>query len=212
VCDAADNCATAGPINDNKIDKQAPTITITSPTASNYVLNQAVTVHFSCADGGSGVASCTGSSLNGGTLNTSSAGVHTFVANANDNVGNTAIQVSVDYTVNYNVVALFDQTKASKSGSTIPIKIRLVDANGVNVSSSAITVHAVSVLQVTSQSSSVVQDAGDANPDFDFRYDASLGGYIFNLKTTGYGTGIYLLNFIAANSSTPYSLGFQVRL
>jgi|GEM_PF-6228555 len=211
VCDAADNCATAGPINGNKIDKKAPTITITSPNASNYVLNQAVTVHFSCADGGSGVANCTGSSLNGGPLNTSSAGVHTFVANANDNVGNTAIQVSVDYTVDYNVVALFDQTKAAKSGSTIPIKVRLVDANGVNVSSSALTVHAVSVLQISSQSSSALQDAGNANPDFDFRYDASLGGYIFNLKTTGYGTGLYLLIFTGANSSTPYSLGFQVR-
>src|SRR4029077_9498874 len=107
--------------------------------------------------------------------------------------------------------ALFDQTKAAKSGSTIPIKIRLVDANGVNVSSSAITVHAVSVARLSSQSSTALQDAGNANPDFDFRYDASLGGYIFNLQTTGYNTGSYLLNFEAGGGSTVYSGGFQVR-
>jgi hypothetical protein len=134
------------------------------------------------------------------------------VTNANDNVGNTAAQVSVDYNVGYNVVALFDQTKAARSGSTIPIKIRLVDANGANVSSPAITVHAIRILQVSSQSSSVLQDAGDANPDFDFRYDSSLGGYIFNLKTAGYGTGQYLLNFVTDGSPTLYSVGFQIRL
>jgi hypothetical protein len=199
VCDLAYNCANAGAVNGNRIDKKAPTITVTAPTASNYVLNQAVTVHFSCADAGSGIASCTGSSPDGGNLNTSTAGLHTFVTNANDNVG-------------YNVVALFDQTKAARSGSTIPIKIRLVDANGANVSSPAITVHAISILQVSSQSSSVLQDAGDANPDFDFRYDSSLGGYIFNLKTAGYGTGQYLLNFVTDGSPTLYSVGFQIRL
>ena len=212
VCDFAYNCANAGAVNGNRIDKKAPTITVTAPTASNYVLNQAVTVHFSCADAGSGIASCTGSSPDGGNLNTSTAGLHTFVTNANDKVGNTAAQVSVDYNVGYNVVALFDQTKSARSGSTIPIKIRLVDANGANVSSPAITVHAISILQVSSQSSSVLQDAGDANPDFDFRYDSSLGGYIFNLKTTGYGTGHYLLNFVTDGSPTLYSVGFQIRL
>ena len=30
------------------------------------------------------------------------------------------------------------------------------------------------------------EDAGHANPDEAFRYDAALAGYIFNLKTTGY--------------------------
>jgi hypothetical protein len=58
----------------------------------------------------------------------------------------------------------------------------------------------------------VLQDAGDANPDFDFRYDSSLGGYIFNLKTAGYGTGQYLLNFVTDGSPTLYSVGFQIRL
>jgi len=211
VCDIAGNCATAGPIGGNKVDKKAPVITINAPTAGNYLLNQAVTVHFSCTDGGSGVASCTGTSANGGSLDTTSIGANTFTVNATDNVGNNAAAVSVNYTVGYGVVVLFDQTRAAKSGSTIPIKISLVDANGANISSPAISVHAVSVVQVSSQSSSVLQDAGNANPDYDFRYDAGLGGYIFNLKTTGFASGSYLLNFIAGGESSTYSVGFQVR-
>jgi tetratricopeptide (TPR) repeat protein len=79
------------------------------------------------------------------------------------------------------------------------------------VSSSSTVVHAVSVIQISSQASTIFGDSGNSNPDFDFRYDASLGGYVYNLKTTGFGTGSYLLNFIAGNSPTGYSVGFQVR-
>lgn len=211
VCDNAGNCATAGPVTGNKIDKKSPVITITAPTAGNYLLNQAVPVNFNCTDGGSGVATCAGTSANGSALNTALAGARTFTVSATDNAGNSAAPSLVNYTVNFGFQILFDQTKTHKSGSTIPIKIRLVDANGANVSSPANLVHAVSVIQIASQASPLVDDAGSANPDFDFRYDASLGGYIFNLKTTGYGTGSYLLNFIAAGGSTVYSVGFQVK-
>ena len=41
----------------------------------------------------------------------------------------------------------------------------------------------------------LLDDSGNANPDFDSRYDAALEGYIFNLKTTGLTTGTYNLNF-----------------
>jgi hypothetical protein len=47
VCDVADNCTTAGPIGENKIDKKAPTITITTPPASAaYLLNQSVASNY----------------------------------------------------------------------------------------------------------------------------------------------------------------------
>ena len=194
-----------------KIDKTAPTISITAPTSGNYLLNQAVSVSFSCTDSLSGVATCTGTTANGGQLNTASIGAKTFTVSSTDNVGNSASPTTVNYTVNFGLVILFDQTRAHKSGSTVPIKIRLVDANGTNVSSAATVVRAVSVIQTGSQASTILEDAGNSNPDFDFRYDQSLGGYIFNLKTTGYGTGTYRLNFIAGNSPTIYSVQFQVR-
>jgi len=157
------------------------------------------------------VATCISTSANGSVLDTSAVGARTFTVTATDNAGNSAAPSVVNYTVNFSFQVLSDQTKAHKSGSTVPIKIQLVDANGANVSSPATVVHAVSVVQTASQASPLIDDAGNANPDFDFRYDASLGGYIFNLKTTGYGTGSYLLNFVAGGSSTVYPVGFQVR-
>jgi uncharacterized repeat protein (TIGR01451 family) len=109
----------------------------------------------------------------------------------------------------YKVRALFDQTTAYKSGSTIPIKLQLTNANGVNVSSASIVVTALSVVRVSTNTSGAVTDAGNANPDSNFRYDG--GGYAFNLKTKGYASGTYLLRFKAGNDSSIYSLQFQVR-
>ncbi len=51
VCDVAGNCATSGRVGGNKIDKKAPTITISTPSASAvYLLNQPVAarVHTYC--------------------------------------------------------------------------------------------------------------------------------------------------------------------
>lgn len=193
-----------------KIDKTAPTFSVISPANQTYLLNQAVTVDFSCSDSVSGVANCDGSSANGSSLDTSGVGTMSFTVNATDIAGNSASS-TVNYTVGYGVEALFDQTKVHKSGSTVPIKIRLVDANGANVSTPALLPHAISVIQVSIQASTEFGDAGNSNPDFDFRYDADLGGYIFNLQTTGFGTGTYVLNFTAGSPQPVYSVGFQIR-
>jgi hypothetical protein len=142
------------------------------------------------------------------------AGTKTFTVKASDNVGNSAPPQSVSYTVSYGIQVLFDQSRAAKSGSTIPIKIGMMDANGTNMSSLAVVLHAVSVVQISTSASVTLDDAGNANPDFDFRYDSSLaatGGYIFNLKTTGYGTGSYLLNYTVGGDPNLHSVQFQVR-
>lgn len=192
-------------------DKTAPTISVTSPTAGSYLLNQIATINFSCNDSLSGVTSCTGSSPNGSALDTASIGAKSVTVTATDLAGNTSVPTVVNYTVVYGIVALYDQTKVHKSGSTIPIKIWLVDASGANASSSSTVVHAVSVIKISSQASTNFGDSGNSNPDFDFRFDAILGGYIFNLQSTGFGTGSYLLSSVAGNSPTVYSVGFQVR-
>jgi hypothetical protein len=211
VCDIANNCSISGPIGANKVDKKAPLITITSPMAGTYLLNQAVSTSYACTDGGSGVASCTDTTANGSSLDTASIGGKTFSVNATDNAGNSSTPTTVNYTVGFGIQVLFDQTKAHKSSSTVPIKIRLVDANGMNISSASTVIHATTVVQTGSQASPILEDAGNANPDYDFRYDQGLDGYIFNLKTTGYETGTYQLSFIAGNSSVIYLVGFQVR-
>ncbi len=114
----------------------------------------------------------------------------------------------------YNVCLLYDPTKAAHSGSTIPIKLQLCSVSGANLSSSALVVHAVSISLASTSISGTVQDSGNANPDNDFRYDATLGttgGYIFNLSTKGLSTGTYNLNFTVQGSSTVYSAPFQVK-
>ena len=111
----------------------------------------------------------------------------------------------------YNVCLLYDPNKARKSGSTYPIQIQLCDANGQNVSSSSIVVHAVSVTQLSTNASGTLDDAGNSNPDFDFRYDPASSSYIFNLKTTGFATGTYALGFTAGADPVTHSAQFQIK-
>jgi hypothetical protein len=114
----------------------------------------------------------------------------------------------------YHECLLYDSAKAVKSGATIPIKLQLCDANGNDLSSASVMLHAVSVTQTSTSDSSQVLDAGHANPDSDFRFDSTLGstgGYVFNLKTTGLSTGTYILNFTVSGDSFTYAAPFQVK-
>ena len=200
------------PVGGINIDKTAPTINSVAPDGGALLLNQALTFGgVSASDVLSGVKSS--SPAAGTAVDTSSVGAKSFTMTATDKAGNTATR-TVNYTVGFAVAVLFDQTRAAKSGSTIPIKLQLVDAGGLNVSSPGLLPHALSVLQTSNSASVVLDDAGQANPDFDFRFDPSLGGtggYVFNLKTTGYGTGSYLLNFSVGGDPALHAVQFQVR-
>jgi hypothetical protein len=114
--------------------------------------------------------------------------------------------------VEYGICSLFDQTRSVKSGATFPVKLQLCDANGNNLSASAIVVHAMSVTAVSGFSGT--PDApGNANPDNDFRFDATLGtsgGYIFNLSTGGLTPGTYSLQFTAGSDPVTHSVNFGV--
>jgi hypothetical protein len=119
------------------------------------------------------------------------------------------VVVDFAHAVGYGINPLFDQTKVHKSGSTVPIKLQLIDAAGANRSSSAIVVHATGVYLISTGAGGTLDDAGNANPDFNFRYDS--GGYIFNLKTTGYATGTYALAFTVGGDPVTHTVQFQVR-
>lgn len=134
VCDVAGNCVTADPIGGNRIDKRAPVVSITAPANVTYLLNQVAPAGFTCADG---VSSCTGPVANGVAFDTSTVGPHGFAVTAADAVGNTAA-ADQTFTVAYDQCVLFDQTKAHKAGSTIPIKLGLCDAAGANVSNASV--------------------------------------------------------------------------
>ena len=99
VCDVAGNCATAGPLGSNKIDKKAPIITISTPQdGATYAKKQALLAGYTCVDGGSGSASCSGTVASGAPIDTATSGVKTFTITSTDAVGNTASR-TVSYTV-----------------------------------------------------------------------------------------------------------------
>lgn len=52
---------------------------------------------------------------------------------------------------------------------------------------------------------------GQANADGPFRYDAMLGGYIFNLSTAGLSSGTWELQFRVAGESAVYGIRFDVK-
>jgi len=98
VCDVAGNCAFAGPVGGNRIDRRAPTITITTPWSGTYQLGDAITASYACADSGSGAALCSGPVSSGAKVDTRSVGAKTFAVEAHDNAGNVS-QANVSYTV-----------------------------------------------------------------------------------------------------------------
>src|SRR5207237_4091019 len=125
------------------------------------------------------------------------------------NIG--AARATVTVAAAARICLLYDPTKAKNSGSTYPIRLQLCDASGRNLSSPSIVLHAVSVTQTTTNVPAALDDSGSANPDFDFRYDADLSGYIFNLSTKGIGRGSYALNFTVGRSGAALSATFAVR-
>lgn len=111
----------------------------------------------------------------------------------------------------YTVSGLYDQTRSFRSGSTVPVRFQLLDAAGANTSAASIAVRAIGLTRISQSASLAVQDAGHSNPDQTFRYDPSLGGYVFNLQTKGLSAGTYLLRFKAAGDSREHSVTLQIR-
>jgi hypothetical protein len=191
VCDAVGNCATAGPIAGNKVDRKAPSISIGTPANAVYLLNKAVAASYSCADGGSGATSCAGSVANGANIDTSSVGTKSFTVDATDAVGNRA-SASVSYTVSYDVFLLYDPAKAT---STIQLQIR--DGNGVNLSAASLVVTAKNIDGTIPQSGN-------------FTYVKSMAAYKYSLPK-GLARGPHKLYFIAGSDPTLHFASFTSR-
>jgi hypothetical protein len=146
------------------------------------------------------------------TLPTASLGTGSYTIGysyAGDN-NFTSASVTAKTDVTNGVLALFNQSKAKKAGSTIPIQIELVSASGQDVSSAGTTVTAVGIAATTHTTDIVgridpslvgalqsVQAAGNSNPNNVFRERGGSKPYdMFNLQTpTGLTAGTYRLYF-----------------
>jgi len=118
-------------------------------------------------------------------------------------------EVDTAYTVN----PMFDQNRVYKIGSTVPIRIQILD-NGTNVSASTLSVVATGIRRKTVETNwGVPEDPGNSNPDLNFRYALTdeQPGYQFNLKTKGYSKGTYELQFVVGPAHEEFVIEFQVR-
>ena len=70
---------------------------------------------------------------------------------------------------------------------------------------------AFEVRRTSSSVAGVLDDSGNANPDFGFRFDPSLAGYIFNLSTKPLAPGAWELRFRIAGDPTDHAAPFQLR-
>jgi hypothetical protein len=223
-CDAVGNCATAGPVSGNMIDRKAPSISITAPTGSTYLLNQSAASGYSCSDGGSGTATCAGPVASGSNFDTASVGAKTFTVAATDNVGNSASS-TVNYSVGYAAAGMCfgsaghailqpvnpDGTSVFKKGSTVPAKFRVCDASGNSVGSPGV----VSSFRLIQTIAGTVSDVDEAvystTPDAAFRWDATGMQWIFNINTKTLSAGTTYVYRVTLNDGSTIDFQFGLK-
>ncbi|HKQ99899.1 MAG TPA: ExeM/NucH family extracellular endonuclease [Pyrinomonadaceae bacterium] len=160
-------------------------------------------------DSTSSAGTVSGNSVNDSHTYTA-VGTYTATLTVTDSHNNTDM-ATVQVVVGYGVNPQYDQTKAHKSGSTIPIKLQLVDAAGNNVSGPGLVVHVTGVTLGATPVPGTDYDSGNANPGNNFRFTGD--GYIFNLstKTLNLGPGEYTLHFTVTGDPVEHTLKFIVR-
>jgi sugar lactone lactonase YvrE len=200
VIDRAGNSIQAGPVAPLKIDKKAPAISIVSPLARNYTLNENLIAQYSCSDGGSLVGSCAGPVANGSRMSPD-VGTHLFQVNAADRVGNLS-SASVTYTVSYNVCLRYNPSDPIRVGPVAAISLYLCDANGRNVSRRNVTLRALELVNV--RTGAVLTPRSAVPPGDLFYYMPWPGqtGYVYMLVTRGVPPGQYELRFRAGADPT----------
>jgi hypothetical protein len=121
------------------IDTTAPTVVMTTPpVGAAYGLGQVVKADFTCADAGSGPATCSGTPANGAALDTGSLGTKTITVTATDVVGHT-FTLTRTYQVVFAFQGFFSPVmnppalNARNAGSVIPMKFSLGGNQGLNI-------------------------------------------------------------------------------
>jgi len=113
------------------------------------------------------------------------------------------------------VVPLFNESGVYKLGSTIPVKLQMLDANNQNISSSNLLVQARNLRLLSANVSGPAVSSGNANADNNFRFDSTIGGsggYIYNLSTKGLTRGVYSLSFfVGADRTFLYVVTFEIK-
>ena len=160
-------------------------------------------------DGGNPVSGCgsvTVSSTGTATcpVTYTAAGSHTITARyLGDATYQASTSAALTQQVAYKVQLLYSQTSPSTSGSTVPVKLQLLNAAGTNLSASGIKV------TVTGLSPSPAPGKAPSGT-FTFLTLDQGPGYQLNVKTTGYPPGTYTLSFTVSGDPTVHTAKFVI--
>lgn len=114
---------------------------------------------------------------------------------ANGNTGTAIQRVTVVYAYNGVQEPInSDGSSVFKTGSTIPVKFQLQDANGDFVSFANASLLYALLTGDSAGDNVAANSSGKANDGSTFRYDASSNQYIYNLKTKGFDVGVCILS------------------
>lgn len=216
--DPAGNRGTASYTFD--FDATAPIVSILSPAAATYILNQPVTVTISCTDATAGVESCVSNQPSGNALDTASVGSKSVVVEATDRAGNTA-RARHDYAVTYSPVGvscggvaghqILQPIRADGSGSvngnsTVPAKFRVCDFFGRAVTTAGV-VQSFRITQVDGGAA----DAAVPSTSSHEQFRAGDSQWIFNISTKPLRKGSRYGFTIALDDGTTIPFSFAIR-
>lgn len=221
--------STSSPLS--QVVNPASTVTALSSTSNPSTLNGSITLTASLSvvspgagtptgtisfqDGSSVLEAAPVNAAGQATFSTTSlsVGAHSLLASYSGDSNFQASSGTLTQQIAYGICVLYDQTRSVNAGAIFPLKLYLCDGNGNDVSTPSIVVHATSVSNISGYAGPV-ESPGNANPDNDFRYDSTqgpAGGYMFNLDTSGLGTGTYSVQFTAGADPTPHAVNFGVK-
>ncbi len=214
---------TKGRYNAFERDLTAPidTRTTLSSSHSPSIVGERVTYHATVSpapvggavkfsDAGIMIAGCGHRSVNASTgratchVTYGAPGSHLITAAySGDAVFGASTSSALAQEVAYAVKLLYDPARSRKSGSTIPIKVQLLDYAGNDVSSPGI------VLTVSDLSPGPAPGSPPSGP-FTYMSFTQGPGYQLNVKTTKYPGSTYTLSFTAGGDPTTHTAGFKV--
>jgi hypothetical protein len=191
--DRAGNSATASK-NGISIDKSKPSISIVAPAnGQSYKWNVAVAAAYSCSDGLSGLAGCSGDVANGVNFVVLPVGSKSFNVDSSDRAGNTAAAAS-SYSVIYDFLGLFQPIdmganvlNAVKAGSGVPVKFKL----GGNVGLDVFQTGSPSSVGISCSATAVIDQLEETvtASTSGLQYDAAADQYVYVWKTNSAWAG-----------------------
>jgi hypothetical protein len=205
VCDNVGNCATAGPYTGIEIDNTSPTISITNPTNNAvYTLNQPESATYSCADAGSGIASCsavTGTTTlsSGSTLPTSQVGSHTVTVTAKSKTGATTTQ-TYTYAVTYKLCNFAGPIEPL--GVAVVFSVTLCNYSGANVGSSSLAITPLNIDGTIAPKPATGKT---------FTWSSGLKVYAYGMLTSGLTKGNHVLNVSVTGDPETHALAFTLK-